>query len=152
MPESKPQQATNYLNLDEQLCFPVYAASNLIVKAYRPLLKPLGLTYPQYLVMLVLWEQSPASVGHLCQRLYLDTGTLTPMLKRMEVAGFISRTRSQADERRVDIQLTEKGAALKEQAKSIPETLFCQLSADPNWVQGLKVDIKQLIQRITHSN
>ena len=93
------------LLLDRQVCFPLYAATNLLNRLYGPVLKPLGLTYPQYLVMLVLWEEEPQTVGSLGARLYLDSGTLTPLLKRMEAAGLVSRTRDADDERRVLIGL-----------------------------------------------
>ena len=93
----------NQLCLDEQLCFPIYAASNLIVKAYRPFLTPLGLTYPQYLVMLVLWEKECVSVGDLGQILHLDSGTLTPLLKRMETSGLINRSEPYQVCRRLNI-------------------------------------------------
>ena len=113
----------NQLCLDEQLCFPIYAASNLIVKAYRPFLTPLGLTYPQYLVMLVLWEKECVSVGDLGQILHLDSGTLTPLLKRMETSGLINRSRDPNDERRVLISLKDKGRDLSAEAEKIPKEL-----------------------------
>lgn len=111
------------LLLDRQLCFPLYAATNLLNRLYGPVLKPLGLTYPQYLVMLVLWEEEPQTVGALGARLYLDSGTLTPLLKRMEQAGLVSRTRDAGDERRVLIGLTERGRALRAEALHVPETI-----------------------------
>src|ERR1700761_624923 len=107
-------QEDDPLRLDRQVCFPLYAASNLINRLYRPVLGKLGLTYPQYLVMLVLWEQEPQTVGGLGGRLYLDSGTLTPLLKRMEAAGLVVRQRDTQDERRVQIALTDKGRALRE--------------------------------------
>lgn len=120
--------ANDNLNLDQQLCFPLYAASNLIVKVYRPLLEPLGLTYSQYLVMLVLWEKNCVSVGDLGRCLYLDSGTLTPLLKRMEKSGFIIRSRDVHDERRVLISLTQQGLDIKSQAEEIPQKLSEQLN------------------------
>lgn len=120
--------ANDNLNLDKQLCFPLYAASNLIVKVYRPLLEPLGLTYSQYLVMLVLWEKNCVSVGDLGRCLYLDSGTLTPLLKRMEKSGFIIRSRDANDERRVLISLTQQGLDIKNQAEEIPQKLSEQLN------------------------
>ncbi len=101
------------LQLDNQLCFALYSASLAMTKLYKPLLTPLGLTYPQYLVMLLLWEHGGLSVSELGERLYLDSGTLTPLLKRMEVAGLLERKRSSLDERRVDIRLTRVGRKLK---------------------------------------
>ena len=120
------------LRLDSQLCFSIYACSREIIGLYRPLLEDMGLTYPQYLVMLVLWEHTECSVKELGQLLYLDSGTLTPMLKRMEANDLVRRFRSQKDERVVLVSLTEKGASLKEKAYCIPEELFAKsgLSAD----------------------
>ncbi|MDA3922774.1 MAG: MarR family transcriptional regulator [Salinisphaera sp.] len=113
--------------LDEQLCFALYTATHRITRAYRPLLEPLGLTYVQYLVLLVLWEQSPRSVGELGHSLFLDSGTLTPLLKRMERNGFIKRTRDADDERRVLIELTEHGHKTRGEAAKISENALCQL-------------------------
>ena len=116
------------LLLDGQLCFPLYAASRKLVNLYTPYLKPLGITYTQYLVMLALWEFGQATVGDLCRRLYLDNGTITPMLKKMEEEGFITRRRSKQDERVVTVTVTEKGWALRQQVKDVPEQLeshFC---------------------------
>ena len=111
------------LKLSNQLCFPLYALSKEITRRYTPFLQALDLTYPQYLVMLVLWEKEPQTVGSLGARLYLDSGTLTPLLKRMEAAGLVRRTRDPEDERRVVIELTESGKILRNQAVYVPETL-----------------------------
>lgn len=108
------------LLLDNQLCFALYSTSLAMTKLYKPLLEEMGLTYPQYLVMLVLWEQDDMAVSELGSRLYLDSGTLTPLLKRMEVAGVLTRQRSTDDERRVHIVLTEAGRKLKSRAARIP--------------------------------
>ena len=108
------------LLLDNQLCFALYSTSLAMTKLYKPLLEVLGLTYPQYLVMLVLWEQDNVSVSTLGERLFLDSGTLTPLLKRMEAAGLLVRTRATEDERRVHIALTPAGHQLKVQAGSVP--------------------------------
>lgn len=118
----------NLLALDKQLCFRIYSLNKTMTKLYAPLLKSIGLTYPQYLVMLVLWEANNCGVPvkHLTERLDLDTGTLSPLLKRMEQAELVSRVRSQSDERSVTIALTQKGKALKEEAACIPERLFHQ--------------------------
>ena len=140
----------NQLCLDEQLCFPIYAASNLIVKAYRPFLAPLGLTYPQYLVMLVLWEKECVSVGDLGQILHLDSGTLTPLLKRMETSGLINRSRDPNDERRVLISLKDKGRDLSAEAEKIPKELTKNIEFD-NLIQlrdELKVLVNLLSERI----
>lgn len=133
------------LQLDQQLCFPVYAASNLFGRLYRPLLDALGLTYAQYLVMLVLWEFGTQGVGELGDRLYLDSGTLTPLLKRMEAAGWVVRERSIRDERRVDISLTDAGMALKQNALEVPKALFCMIGIDPAIGIRMRTDMKNLI-------
>jgi len=116
------QNGTDYpqLKLDNQICFPLYACARKVIGAYTPLLKPLGLTYTQYIVMLELWEKEKEKVGDLCHRLYLDCGTVTPMLKKMEESGWLTRCRCKVDERVVYVVLTEKGRALREQAKDIP--------------------------------
>jgi DNA-binding MarR family transcriptional regulator len=126
------------LRLDQQICFPLYAASNLMTRLYRPLLKALGLTYPQYLVMLVLWETSPIQMGALCDRLYLDSGTLTPLLKRLSSAGFVNRDRDPLDERRVLLALTPAGLALKQQALTIPIALSSRFDGDPEQVAAFR--------------
>lgn len=110
----------NPLLLDNQLCFALYSSSHLLTKVYKPLLKELDLTYPQYLTMLALWEEDGVTVGTLGERLYLDSGTLTPLLKRMEAAKLLKRERSGGDERQVFIHLTDKGRNLKRAAASIP--------------------------------
>ena len=115
-----PKDDLPQLHLDSQLCFPLYAAARRVVNHYTPLLKPLGLTYTQYIVLLALWESGSATVGDLCRRLYLDNGTVTPLLKKMEEAEYIARTRSKQDERVVTVAVTEKGWALRQQVKDIP--------------------------------
>ena len=121
--ENREMTGTIYpqLKLDSQLCFPLYACARKVTNAYNPLLKPLGLTYTQYLVMLELWEKGEEKVGDLCHRLYLDCGTLTPLLKKMEENGWITRCRCKKDERVVFVTLTEKGWALREKVKDLPE-------------------------------
>ena len=111
------------MKLDSQLCFPLYAASRKIVSLYTPHLKPLGITYTQYIMFLVLWEQDGITVGELCKRLMLDTGTVTPMLKNTEKQGLIRRERSAEDERVVVITLTDEGKALYKKAKDIPSRI-----------------------------
>jgi len=112
------------LTLDEQLCFPIYAAANATVRLYRPLLEPLGLTYLQYLVLMILWEHAPVSVGEIGDKLVLDSGTLTPLLKRLETNGLVSRRRDAADERRVLIELTAEGMAMREKVRTIPNDVL----------------------------
>jgi len=114
---------TSWLALDHQLCFALYSASLAMTKLYKPLLDPLGLTYPQYLVMLVLWEGDGLTVGQVGERLALDSGTLTPLLKRLESGGLVQRLRDAADERRVLLQLTPAGRALKARAEAVPLTV-----------------------------
>ena len=108
------------LKLENQLCFRLYTASRLITQAYHPLLTKIGLTYPQYLVMMVLWEQDGQLVNDIARRLYLETNTVTPLLKRMEAEGFITRKKGKDDGRKVIVSLTSKGKALEEQASCIP--------------------------------
>jgi MarR family transcriptional regulator, organic hydroperoxide resistance regulator len=115
------------LRLERQLCFALYSAANLTTRLYRPLLDPLGITYPQYLAMMALWERAPRSVGALGEALGLDSGTLTPLLKRLEAGGLVTRTRDATDERRVLVDLTPAGWALRERAAAVPETLRCGL-------------------------
>lgn len=117
-----PEEA---LRLDQQLCFVLYAASRALTRAYAPLLEPLGLTYPQYLVLLALWEGGGGSVKGLGERLHLDSGTLTPLLKRLERQGWVTRRREPSDERVLRVELTEAGRSLREQARSIPAQIGC---------------------------
>jgi MarR family transcriptional regulator, organic hydroperoxide resistance regulator len=133
------------LRLDRQVCFPLYAPSNMLTRLYRAVLAELDLTYPQYLVLLVLWEQCPQTVGSLGDRLYLDSGTLTPPLKRMEVAGLITRTRDFEDERRVLIGLTPKGRDLRVAARKVPETLAAGLNINKDEILELRDQVKALI-------
>ena len=108
------------LKLENQLCFPLYACARRVIGRYTPYLKPLNLTYTQYIVLLVLWEEKEATVRELCRKLYLDSGTLTPLLKKMESQGYVIRRRNADDERVVTIRLTDAGEALKERAREIP--------------------------------
>ncbi|MFY0571112.1 MarR family winged helix-turn-helix transcriptional regulator [Archangium lansingense] len=120
-------ESEDLLRLDVQLCFAVYTASNLITRLYRPLLDPLGITYSQYLAMMALWEHSPRTVGELGEALGLDSGTLTPLLKRLEANGLVARKRAPEDERRVLVELTSAGQKLRARAASIPKELMCKL-------------------------
>lgn len=112
------------LKLDNQLCFALYSTSLQMTKVYKPLLQALGLTYPQYIAMLVLWEQDGITVGDISARMLTDPGSLTPLLKRLEGEGLLTRTRSSADERVVELHLTEKGRKLREQAEGIPACIL----------------------------
>ncbi|WP_317153631.1 MarR family winged helix-turn-helix transcriptional regulator [Sphingopyxis indica] len=133
------------LDLDRQVCFPLYAASNLLTRLYRPVLAEIGLTYPQYLVMLVLWKEAPLTVGSLGDRLHLDSGTLTPLLKRMELADLVTRTRDVEDERRVLIDLTPRGRALRADARDVPATLAAGLDMRPEDVGELRSRVQALV-------
>lgn len=142
---------TPQLHLDNQLCFPVYTLSRLMTQAYQPLLRALGLTYPQYLVMLVLWEAEetlalPVPVRHITERLLLDTGTVTPLLKRMAEAGLLERKRSAQDERVVEIFLTPEGASLKARAEDIPRQLLCRSGLNAEHALAMRDDIQALIR------
>jgi DNA-binding MarR family transcriptional regulator len=118
------------LHLDQQLCFALYNASRAIVRAYAPLLEPLGLTYPQYLVLLVLWDEDGLPVNQLGERLGLDSGTLTPLLKRLEKSGVVARRRDRGDQRVVHIHLTADGKALRAKAKRVPIEAACAAGFD----------------------
>jgi len=147
--EEYPEQ----LKLENQLCFLLYSASRLMTRLYRPLLDEIGLTYPQYLVMLVLWESKgkPLSIGEVGDLLMLDTGTLTPLLKRLEQNGLLLRVRSKEDERRVELVLTEEGQALRLNAEQVPLQLMCQADmseADMTAHAEIKDLLKELNQRL----
>ncbi len=129
--------ARDPLHLDQQLCFALYAASRAMTRAYAPLLEPLGLTYPQYLVLLVLWEEDGVPVKHLADRLMLDSATLTPLLKRLEQHGLVARRRDEQDERVVRIRLTEAGRALRNKARRVPAAIACRVGCDPAEAQAL---------------
>ena len=116
--------------LNRQLCFAVYSASHAFTRAYRQLLAPLDITYPQYLVLLVLWERDGMRVKEIGRELFLDSGTLTPLLKRLEASGYVRRIRDTADERQVTILLTEAGRALEREAAAIPQGLACMTGLD----------------------
>ena len=145
--KSAPNPA--WLALDHQLCFALYSASLAMTKLYKPMLDRLGLTYPQYLAMLALWERDGLMVSELGERLYLDSGTLTPLLKRLESAGLVGRIRDTADERRVHITLTAQGRKLKAQAQKIPgcilEASRCSLSE----ISQLTRQVRQLREQLS---
>jgi len=132
------------LKLDDQLCFALYSTSLAMNKTYRKLLTPLDLTYPQYLVMMVLWQGDGLSVSEIGSRLFLDSATLTPLLKRMEASGFLQRVRAAGDERQVIVSLTPAGQALKEKAASIPASLFCVMQSEPATLIALKQQLETL--------
>ena len=137
------------LLLDNQLCFALYSTSLTITKLYQPLLADLGLTYPQYLVMLVLWEHDDIMVSALGERLFLDSGTLTPLLKRMEAAGLLRRTRSSVDERRVLIALTAAGQQLKAQAARVPACVISATHSPVAELMALTEKVQALRRQLT---
>ena len=137
------------LKLDSQLCFKLYAASRAVIRAYKPMLDQLGLTYPQYLAMLVLWEWQDAApeqptVKALGERLALDSGTLTPLLKRLEGEGLLSRTRSREDERVVIVELTAQGRALKDKARTVPQCILGASGFTLERLQNLQAELQAL--------
>ncbi|MFC7411497.1 MarR family winged helix-turn-helix transcriptional regulator [Hydrogenophaga atypica] len=144
--KSNPSDAA--LLLDHQLCFALYSASLAMTKLYKPLLAPLGLTYPQYLGLLCLWESDGMTVSHLGERLQLDSGTLTPLLKRMEAAGWLTRERSAEDERRVLVWLTPAGQALKQQARAIPQCVLQAAECSLSDIQALSAQVRALRDRV----
>lgn len=135
---------TRNRRLEEHLCFAVYRANHAFTAAYRPLLEPLGLTYPQYLVMLLLWEADGLAVKEIGGRLGLDSGTLTPLLKRLEKLGLVTRTRDAADERQVRIGLTAEGRALQDKAADIPAALGCAMGRPLPDIARLRQEIAAL--------
>jgi len=141
----------DWLKLDHQLCFALYSASLAMTKFYKPLLDPLGLTYPQYLVMLVLWEADGITVSQLGERVALDSGTLTPLLKRLEASDLVRRLRDTADERRVLLQLTPVGRALKSRAMAVPESMACASGCALDELAALTARLKALRGQITDS-
>ena len=134
--------------LGDQLCFALYAASKTVGNAYRTLLEPLGLTYPQYLVMLVLWERDGIPVKDIGERLFLDSGTLTPLLKRMEGMGLVKRTRSTEDERQVLVALTAQGRELKEKARTLPQSILAAAQCSLSEVSAMRDEIVKLRDRL----
>jgi len=141
---SKQLPADQALLIDNQLCFALYSASLAMSKVYKPHLAALGLTYPQYVVMLVLWEREGQTVSELGERLFLDSGTLTPLLKRLEAAGFITRMRDSTDERRVLIELTAAGRKLKTRASPIPGCMLEAAQCSLTELTALTKQVKKL--------
>lgn len=136
------------LRLDNQICFAVYSAAHAFNRVYKPLLDRLGLTYPQYLVMLVLWERDDVPVKDIGERLFLDSGTLTPLLKRLEAAHLVKRTRSREDERQVLIALTAQGQALKDKARSVPQSILAASDCSVPELVAMKNEIVALRDRL----
>jgi DNA-binding MarR family transcriptional regulator len=149
MPKKTRVPPAELIRLDRQLCFPLYAASRLMTRLYQPLLEPFGLTYPQYIVMMILWEDATCSVSHIGTRALLNSNTLTPLLKRLQQLGYVQRTRSSADERIMEIGLTQKGAALKTKCACVPQRLLDAISYPPQKASALKRELAELIDAIT---
>ena len=146
------QKQMDYLKLENQACFPLYALSRVLTAHYKPLLDKIDLTYPQYLVMLVLWEHQQLSVKAIGEKLLLDSGTLTPLLKKLESKNLVSRKRTEADERIVMISLTKNGAALKEKAALVPESFMCSLNLNMEEMKALRDGINNLLERTKQNN
>ena len=136
------------LKLDNQLCFSLYVCSKEIIKKYKPMLDPYGLTYTGYIILLALWEEDDINVKEIGKRLYLDSGTLTPMLKKLESQDYIKRIRSSSDERNVYIKLTQKGRDLQKEAIRIPENMICNLDLDPKYAFDLLNGLHQMMQKL----
>jgi DNA-binding MarR family transcriptional regulator len=143
--DRKPRAEAELLRLDRQVCFPLHAAARAMVQAYQPLLEPLGLTYPQYLVLMVLWESDGASMKTIGERLFLDSGTLTPLLKRLESASLITRRRATDDERRVEVWLTPAGHKLEREAASVPASLACSVGLEARELVRLRDELRRLL-------
>lgn len=149
MPKSS---VTDPLALENQFCFALYSASLAMTKTYKPFLDKLGLTYPQYLVMLVLWQQDDVLVKSIGEKLFLDSGTLTPLLKRLEASSLIARTRDETDERQVRITLTKEGRVLKKKAQSIPHQVLCASGQSHEALQNLRAQLSAVRNDLNHTN
>jgi DNA-binding MarR family transcriptional regulator len=145
---ARKQAADLMLRLDNQICFAIYSTAHAFNRVYKPLLDRLGLTYPQYLVMLVLWERDDVPVKDIGERLFLDSGTLTPLLKRLEAVDLIKRTRSTEDERQVLIALTSKGQALREKARTVPQAILATSACSITELSALKNELVVLRDRL----
>ena len=145
---ARKQAADLALRLDNQLCFAIYSAGHAFNRVYKPLLDRLGLTYPQYLVMLALWERDDVTVKDIGERLFLDSGTLTPLLKRLEAAELVRRTRGTEDERQVLIALTPQGQALREKARAVPQAILAASACSVTELSAMKSEIVALRDRL----
>ena len=147
--DSDIDETQDFLLLDKQLCFPLYAASRLVTRLYQPLLAPLGITYTQYIILMILWQDAPCTISHIGKRALLNSNTLTPLLKRLEQEGFITRTRAQNDERIVNIALTPKGSTLKEKCSCIPHEMLKSIQITQDEYLSLKSTLDKLIIRLS---
>lgn len=143
--------ATDLLRLNNQLCFALYAATRVVTKAYRDKLGELGLTYPQYLVLVVLWEHDGITLSRIGEHLMLDSGTLTPLVKRLETGGYVTRNRSKSDEREVIVSLTPRGHKLQTAAAGVREYIVCRLQMTEEEIGDLRADLKRLIDTVESS-
>jgi DNA-binding MarR family transcriptional regulator len=137
------------ITLDDQLCFALYGASMAVSRLYKPLLDRLGITYPQYLVLHVLWENDNRSIGAIAQRLSLEPSTITPLVKRLEAAGLLTRTRRPDDERSICVTLTDKGRALREESRCLGETLLARSGMAPSELLALKMQVQVLMKALS---
>jgi len=148
-PNESAEVLKDPLLLDNQLCYALYAAAHRMTKSYRPMLERMGLTYPQYLVLLVLWESDGITVSEIGRRLRLDSGTLTPVLKRLESSGLLNRSRRQSDEREVEIALTDQGRSLRSEAVAVRQSVMCQLNMSEPEIQAMRADLNALIENLS---
>ena len=148
-PNESAEVLRDPLLLDNQLCYALYAAAHRMTKSYWPMLERMGLTYPQYLVLLVLWETDGITVSEIGRRLRLDSGTLTPVLKRLETSGLLNRSRRQSDEREVEIALTDQGRALRSEAVAVRQSVMCQLNMSEPEIQAMRADLNALIENLS---
>jgi MarR family transcriptional regulator, organic hydroperoxide resistance regulator len=148
-PNESAEVLKDPLLLDNQLCYALYAAAHRMTKSYRPMLERMGLTYPQYLVLLVLWENDGITVSEIGRRLRLDSGTLTPVLKRLEISGLLNRSRRQSDEREVEIALTDQGRSLRSEAVAVRQSVMCQLNMSEPEIQAMRADLNALIENLS---
>lgn len=144
-----PRAEAEHLLLSRQICFPLYAASRLVTRLYQPILAPHGLTYPQYVVMMILWETSPMTVSRIGERALLETNTLTPLLKRLEQLGYVRRERSSVDQRVVELHLTKAGFALKEACSCVPSAVFESVEFPRAKAIALKGLLDELVLRLS---
>ncbi|SDY52114.1 MarR family winged helix-turn-helix transcriptional regulator [Herbiconiux ginsengi] len=148
MPKGLLETETDLLALDRQLCFALAVASRSVIGAYKPILEPMGLTHPQYLVMLALWESEPRSLSALAELLRLEPATLSPLVKRLEAAGLVTRERSADDERQLAVRLTSEGRALRAKAEDVPPQVVAALGVDIDELMELHARLTSIIQRI----
>jgi len=147
----KRDDQNSNLDLSNMVCFAIYSTANALTRAYQPILNKLDLTYPQFLVMIVLWEQDDRTVSEIGAKLNLDSGTLTPLLKRLEAAGRIARRRDARDERQVRITLTDEGRELRKEAENIPEQVFCALGQPIDELQDLRARLLDIRGNLANS-